>query len=115
MQISEKKNTNLGSVTAVNGKNSATPQNMDHGKFLPLPPPPTESIRAKLGLPPQMDVGPYAYACNVGSCIACWCNVLLWLVECCVMAGAMLGTGWYHVVLWLVQCCFMVGALLGNG
>ena len=23
--------------------------------------PPTESIRAKLGLPPQMDVGPYAY------------------------------------------------------
>ena len=38
---------------------------MDPGKFLLLPPPPpTESIRAKLGLPPppQMDVGPYAYA-----------------------------------------------------
>ena len=49
---------------------------MDPGKFLLLPPPPhwiwnpenfyyypppTESIRAKLGLPPQMDVGPYAY------------------------------------------------------
>ena len=71
-------NTNLGSVTAVNGKKSATPQNMDPGKFkfllLPPPPenmdpgnfcyypPPTESIRAKLVLPPpQMDVGPYAY------------------------------------------------------
>ena len=67
-------NTNLGSVTAVNGTNSATPQNMDPGKFLLLPlwtpenvcyypPPPTESILAKLGLPPppQMDVGPYAY------------------------------------------------------
>ena len=37
------------------------PQNMDAGKCLLLPPPPTESIRAKLGLPPQMDVGPYAY------------------------------------------------------
>ena len=44
---------NLGSVTAVNGKNCATPQNMDPGKFLLLPPPPTESIRAKLGLPPK--------------------------------------------------------------
>ena len=73
-------NSNLGSVTAVNGKNSAAPQNMDPGKkFMLLPPPPTEprimwipehfcyypppteSIRAKLGLPPQMDVGPYAY------------------------------------------------------
>ena len=63
----KKKNTNLGSDTAVNGKNSATPQNMDPGKFLLLPPPteymdpgkflllpppPTESIRAKLGPPP---------------------------------------------------------------
>ena len=40
---------------------------MDPGIFLPgllPPPPPTESIRAILGLPPppQMDVGPYAYA-----------------------------------------------------
>ena len=35
------------------------PLNLDPGKFLLLPPP--ESIRAKLGLPPQMDVGPYAY------------------------------------------------------
>ena len=34
------KNTNLGSVTAVNGKNVATPHNMDPGKFLLLPPPP---------------------------------------------------------------------------
>ena len=49
---------------------------MDPGKFLLLPPPPTEygsrkisattpppteSIRAKLGLSPQMEVGPYAY------------------------------------------------------
>ena len=33
-------NTNLGSVTGGKGKNSATPQNMDPGKFLPLPPPP---------------------------------------------------------------------------
>ena len=82
-------NPNLGSVTAVNGKKdefrvcycckrkkfchpteygsrkiSATtpphriwiPEN-----FCSYPPPPTESIRAKLGLPPQMDVGPYAY------------------------------------------------------
>ena len=59
------KNTNLGSVTAVNGKNSVTPQNMDPGKFLLLPPP-TESILAKLGLPPppRMDVGPYAYGCE---------------------------------------------------
>ena len=31
--------TNLGYVTAVNGKNSATPQNMDPGKFPLLPPP----------------------------------------------------------------------------
>ena len=75
-------NTHLGSVTGVNGKNSATPHNMDPGKNLLLtpppppppteygsrnisattaPPPPTESIRAKLGLPSQMDVGPYAY------------------------------------------------------
>ena len=38
------------------------PLNLDPGQFLLLPPPPTESIRAKLGLPPQMDVGPYAYA-----------------------------------------------------
>ena len=63
-------NTNLGSVTGVNGNNSGTnisattpsppPQNMDPGKYLLLPPP-TESIRAKLGLPPQMDVGPHAY------------------------------------------------------
>ena len=45
-------NTNLGSVTAVNGKYYATPQNMDPGKLVLLPPPPTESIRAKLGLPP---------------------------------------------------------------
>ena len=51
---------------------------MDTGKFLLLPPPPpteygsrkmsattppppTESILAKIGLSPQMDVGPYAY------------------------------------------------------
>ena len=34
---------------------------MDPGKFVLLPPPPTEFVRAKLGLPPQMDVGPYAY------------------------------------------------------
>ena len=75
LQLTEK-NTNLGSVTGVNGKNPATPQNMDPGKFLLLPPseygsrkisattppPPTEFNRAKLGLPPpQMDVGPYAY------------------------------------------------------
>ena len=59
---------------------------MDPGKFLLLPPPPTEhriiwipenfcyyppppteSIRAKLGLPPQMDVGPYAYASQVSA------------------------------------------------
>ena len=32
-------NPNLGSVTGVNGKNPATPQNMDDGKFLLLPPP----------------------------------------------------------------------------
>ena len=67
LQLTEK-TTNLGSDAAVNGKNSATPQNMDPGKCLLLPPPPqkmdpgkflllpppppTESIRAKLGLPP---------------------------------------------------------------
>ena len=66
LQLTEK-NTNLGSATGVNGKNSATPHNMDPGKLLLLPPPhwiwipenvcyyppPTESIRAKLGLPPK--------------------------------------------------------------
>ena len=39
---------------------------MDPGKFLLQPPLPTESIRAKLGLPPpQMDVGPYAYVYSI--------------------------------------------------
>ena len=70
------KNTNLGSVTAVNGKNPAPPLNMDPGKCLLLPPP-TESIRATLGLPPQMDVGPYAYAYN--------CN--LDLIQCKEIPG----------------------------
>ena len=37
-------NTNLGSVTAVKGNNPATPQNMDPGKFLLLPPPPTLNL-----------------------------------------------------------------------
>ena len=62
------KNTNLGSVTVVNGISIlSTPKNMDPGKFLLLPPPPlntdpgkflllppppTESIRAKICLPP---------------------------------------------------------------
>ena len=80
--VNGKKPTHLGSVTGVNGNNPVTPHNMEPGKFLLLPPPPpteygsrkisattpppTESIRAKLGLPPQMDVGPYAYA---GSCL----------------------------------------------
>ena len=34
---------------------------MDRGNGKCLLLPPTESIRAKLGMPPQMDVGPYAY------------------------------------------------------
>ena len=46
-------NTNLGSVTAVTGNNSATtpPPNRER-KMSATTPPPTESIRAKLGLPP---------------------------------------------------------------
>ena len=39
---------------------------MDPESFCYYPPPPTESIRVKLGLPPQMDVGPYAYAIVYG-------------------------------------------------
>ena len=76
-------NTNLGSVTAVNGKILPPPPPPNRARkiwarkisaTIPPPenfcyyPPPlnmhpgtTESIRAKLGLPPQMDVGPYAY------------------------------------------------------
>ena len=59
------KNTNLGSVTAVNGKiqpphRIGIPENLlppPHRIWIPekfwyYPPPPTESIRAKLGLPP---------------------------------------------------------------
>ena len=47
-------NTNLGSVTAVNGKNPATPQNMDPGKnFGYYPPPPLNMEPGKcLLLPP---------------------------------------------------------------
>ena len=70
------KKPNLGSVTVGKGKNSATPQNMDPGKVLPLPPPPTEYGSRIISAtppplnpfgqnsvcpPPQMDVGPYAY------------------------------------------------------
>ena len=77
------KNTNLGPVTAVNWTNSATPQNMDPGKFLLLPPPHWIWIPENLcyyppphwihsgktrSAPPPMDVGPYAYASDGGRC-----------------------------------------------
>ena len=49
-------NTNLGSVTAGNGKNSGTPQNIDPGKFLLLPPPPLNMDTGKyLLLPPPLN------------------------------------------------------------
>ena len=55
-------NTNLGSVTAVNGKILPPHRIWIPDNFCYYAPPPTESIRAKLGLPPpEMDVGPYAY------------------------------------------------------
>ena len=65
-------NTNLGSDTAVNGKNSATtpPHRIGRGKFMLLPPP-TESIRAKLGLPPPNGCWPVRLCL---SCICCACE-----------------------------------------
>ena len=39
--------------------------------FCYYPPPPTESIRAKLGLPPKMDVGPYAYDSSYSIHVCC--------------------------------------------
>ena len=84
-------NTNLGSVTAFNGKktelrvcywSSGTQPNMDPGKFLLLPPPteygsrkisattppPTESIRAKLGLPPKWMLARTPMSTTMTSC-----------------------------------------------
>ena len=64
-------NTNLGSVTAVNGKKTPNlgyvtgVNGYGSRKISPTTSPPTESIRAKLGLPPQMDVGPYADSYSV--------------------------------------------------
>ena len=39
----------------------------------------------------------------------------LWLVQCWVMVGTLLGDGWDNVGLWLGQCWVMVGAMLGYG
>ena len=79
-------NTNLGYVTGVNGKNSATtPPPTEHRIMTnsATTPPPTESIRAKLGLPPQMDVGPYAYE-EADILIAQHAISYLLLCSCCV-------------------------------
>ena len=45
-------NPNLGSVTAGNGNNSATPENMDPGKCLLLPPPPLNPFGQNSVCPP---------------------------------------------------------------
>ena len=36
-------------------------------------------------------------------------------VLCVSRAGTLLGYGWCNVVSWLVQCCVMFGAMLGDG
>ena len=78
-------NTNLGSVTAANGKNSATtpPPNRarkisattsptEYGsRKISATTPPTESIRAKLGLPPPkwMLARTPMIACQINKCV----------------------------------------------
>ena len=65
------KNTNLGSVMGVNGKNSGTPHNMDPGKFLLLPPPPPHRIWIPENFcyyPPPPPPHPYAYVDMYAMC-----------------------------------------------